>query len=392
MSVDETRMTRGTRTAPHGPDFPVGPRGPRHARRRRRRRVVALILALLMVAPTVSYVNALTYPGNATWQVRTVDWIRNNNGSAVVNAVENWYYTLHQPAAGPPDPATLPQVPGGVTTAGPAPLPLLPGAKPLPGEGAWAPGRIGADGRPLLYRGYLRPDPKHLSVVVGVAWMRAGGTVGHLVAGTTEPGGRSWPEGSQVPSADVPGLVATFNSGFKLRDISGGFYADGRTARPLVNGQASLVIDRQGNVSVGQWGRDFSMNPNVAAVRQNLALVVNGGEPVPGLNANTHGRWGNAKNQYQYTWRSGVGTDAAGNLIYVAGAGMNLTTLATSMVHAGIVRGMQLDIHPGMASFASWLPSTAATPAPTKLLPAMSQPADRYLLPDQRDFIYLTVR
>jgi hypothetical protein len=71
---------------------------------------------------------------------------------------------------------------------------------------------------------------------------------------------------------------------------------------------------------------------------------------------------------------------------------MNLTTLATAMADAGIVRGMQLDIHPGMDSFSSWRPAAGATSLPTKLLPAMTRPADRYLVPDQRDFFYLTVR
>jgi hypothetical protein len=263
----------------------------------------------------------------------------------------------------------------------------------MPGEATWAPGRIGAAGLPLLYSGYIRPDPAHASVVVGVAWMRADGTVGHLIAGTREPGGSGWPGGAQIAPADVPKLLASFNSGFRMRDITGGYYAAGRTARPLVNGQASLVVDRQGRITIGQWGRDVSMNPGIAAVRQNLALVVDGGEPVPGLTSNAHGRWGSPKNQYQYTWRSGAGLDRAGNLIYVAGSNLDLSMLATSMTAAGIVRGMQLDIHPGTSSFSSWTPQPGGgSSIPAKLLPGMTEPADRYLIPDQRDFIYLTVR
>lgn len=255
------------------------------------------------------------------------------------------------------------------------------------------PGRLGPDGGPLLYSGYLRPDPAYPSVVAGVVWIRAGGSVAHLVAGTREPGGAGWPGNAQVPPSAVPNLLATFNSGFQMRDITGGFYENGRTARPLVAGQASLVIDQNGNATVAEWGRDVSMSPNIAAVRQNLALVVDAGTPVPGLAANAHGRWGNAKNQYQYTWRSGAGIDASGNLIYVAGSGMDLKTLASALVGAGAVRGMQLDIHDGMASFASWKPDPATgANTPTKLLPAMSRPADRYLIPDQRDFFYLSVR
>jgi hypothetical protein len=152
-----------------------------------------------------------------------------------------------------------------------------------------------------------------------------------------------------------------------------------------------VVIDDQGHVTVGQWDRDASMTSHVVAVRQNLALVVDGGRAVSGLAANANGRWGSSRNQFQYTWRSGLGSDARGNLVYVAGDGLTLQTLADAMVDAGIQRGMELDIHPGMESFASWAPAGSSS-TPTKLLPAMRRPADRYLTVDQRDFFYLTLR
>jgi hypothetical protein len=221
--------------------------------------------------------------------------------------------------------------------------------------------------------------------------MRTTDTALHLVAGTKQPGGTGWPDGARVPSADVPALVSTFNSGWKFKDITGGFYLDGRTGHALRDGQASVVIDDQGHVTVGQWGRDVAMSAHVVAVRQNLSLVVDGGRPVTGLSANANGRWGSPRNQFQYTWRSGLGTDAQGNLVYVAGDGLTLQTLGDAMVDAGIQRGMELDIHHGKASFSSWAPAGHSM-TPTKLLPAMRGPADRYLSVDQRDFFYLTLR
>jgi hypothetical protein len=358
--------------------------------------VAALVIAVLLIVPAVSYVRALTAPGSATWQMRTVDWIRNQHGNALVNAIENWYYTRHKPPAGPPPVATLPRIhPPSRPPAGPAPAPLprLRGVPPLPGESTWLAGRTGPGGSPLIYTGFLRPDPAHLSIVVGVAWIRARGTVVHLVAGTTQPGGSGWPGHADVPAADVPGLVATFNSGFKLQDTAGGFYQAGRSSRPLVSGEASFVINRDGTVTIGSWGRDVSMTRAVTAVRQNLALVVDHGKPVPGLATNANGRWGTPRNQFQYTWRSAVGTDARGNLVYVAGDRLTLPMLARAMGDAGIVRGMQLDIHPGMASFSSWEPAGGRSKVrPTKLLPTMPRPASRYLVPDQRDFFYVTAR
>ena len=212
-----------------------------------------------------------------------------------------------------------------------------------------------------------------------------------MVAGTTQPGGNGRAGNAQVPPAAVPNLVAVFNSGFKLNDITGGYYSHGRTAKALRTGQASLVVNDRGAITIGQWGRDITMNPHIASVRQNLALVVDHGRAADGLTVNADQRWGSAANQLQYTWRSGIGTDAAGNLIYVAGDKLTLATLAGALVDAGAVTGMQLDIHPGMAFYASWSPTGAQGAQPRKLLPTMPGAAHRYLAPDQRDFFYLTL-
>ncbi|MCW2690314.1 MAG: hypothetical protein JWR37_5204, partial [Mycobacterium sp.] len=241
------------------------------------------------------------------------------------------------------------------------------------------------------YTTFIRPDPQHASVVAGVAMLDQNVVRAHLVAGTKEPGGGAWPERAMVPDALRPTLLATFNSGFKFADTAGGFYADGRIGKPLKAGLASVVIDSVGAVSIGQWGRDVTMGTDVVAVRQNLDLVVDGGRPVAGLTGNPAGQWGSASNQFQFTWRSGIGVDAQGRLVYVGGDHLTLSTLAGAMVQAGIVRGMELDIHTGMVSFSSYRPDLAGV-APVKLLPTMTRPADRYLVPDQRDFFTITLR
>lgn len=377
---------------PERDDVPPG--GPPR-RRRPRRRLVLVAFALLMIVPLTSYTQALAAPGGGGWQVQSVEWVRDHGGAPLVNAIENWWYHRQAPSSAVPAAGTVPQAPPGRAAADPAaPAPLTPlaGAPAVAGEGRWLPGRSDANGTPAVYTTFIRPDPAHAGVVAGVAWIRTDATAAHLVAGLQQPGGTGWPGGAQVPAADVPGLVATFNSGWKYRDIDGGFFLDGRTGRPLTDGQASVVIDDRGQITVGQWGRDVTMTSHVRAVRQNLALVVDQGRPVPGLASNGGGQWGSSYNQLQYTWRSGLGTDAAGNLIYVAGNGLTLRTLGDAMVQAGIQRGMELDIHPRMVAFSSWQPGPGGTVTPTQLLPDLPVPADRYLAPDQRDFFYLTLR
>jgi hypothetical protein len=393
MRSDETRRVQApaqTQSRAHRP----------HRRRpgRARRRVVgvALTLVVVLLAPGISYAQALTYPGDATWQMRSVEWMRDHGGSPLVDRVENWYYTTNRPTGSAPATFAPPHTAGaGVASrsplASPAPAPLLAGHSRILGEGTWVPGRLDPGGAPAIYTSFFRPDPQYPSVVAGVAWIRARSTIAHLVGGTREPGGHLWPGGAQVDRGDVTKLVATFNSGWKMSDTRGGFYLAGASVGQLRAGQGSLVIDDSGAATVGQWARDVRITPHVVAVRQNLALIVDHGRPVAGLAANSGRRWGSYENQHQYTWRSGVGVDAAGDLIYVAGADLTLPTLALALADAGVVRAMELDIHSALVSFASWTPSVPGHVVPTKLLPGMERPAGRYLSADQRDFFYLTL-
>jgi hypothetical protein len=362
-------------------------------RRRKRLRRALIVFVLLIIYPGVTYVQALTAPGAATFAARTADWARQMGAGPVVNAVENWYYTRHPPANGAPDANALPApvappAPSDNTANAPAALPAGPGAPR--GEGVWVPGARMAGGQPADYTTFVRPDPDHASVVAAVVAFDQKWTDLHLIAGTKEPGGH-WPEGAQVPGALRSSLLATFNSGFKFRDTSGGFYADGQYGIPLKNGMASLVIDKSGVATVALWGRDARMTPDIAAVRQNLELIVDGGKPVPGLSGNPAGQWGSAKNQFQFTWRSGVGVDARGRLVYVAGDQLTLTALANALSAAGAVRGMELDIHGGMVSANLFRPDIAGS-SPKTLTQDMPTAPDRYLAADQRDFFAVTAR
>ncbi|MGV8846435.1 hypothetical protein [Tessaracoccus sp.] len=365
-------------------------------------KIVAWVLVLLMIIPGISYAQALTAPGYATWQDRSVGWVRDNGGAPLVDAIENWWYTRHPPADTAPPLSSLPNQARqfgsakrpptsnpNATGSAPVAVPALVGVNPLPGEGNWSVDATGKDGKPVLYTTFLRPDPGRASVVAGAAWIPAGSTSAHLVPGTAQPVG--WSGSAAIPASDMSSLVATFNSGWKFKDTGGGFFLHGREQPALRDGFASVVINTEGQVTVGQWGRDVSMGPDVVAVRQNLHLIVEAGAPVAGLESNGNGAWGSAKNQLQFTWRSGLGTDAAGDLIYVAGDNLTLQTLATAMSDAGIQTGMQLDIHDKKVNFATWTHTAGRPAVATNLLPDMTASPTRYVAADQRDFFYLTL-
>jgi hypothetical protein len=353
----------------------------------------ALAMVGVLAWPTSSYVEALTYPGQASFPVRTVEWVRDHGGGPLVDLLETWWYS-EPPSAAAPDGSALP--PAAPATRGrpedPAPIPVIAPLTPLRGEGRWAVIRKTTAGTAALSTTFERPDPGHPSIVVGVARLDQRATRLRLIAGTTQPDKTHWQTGAQVPPDARDRLAATFNSGFKLADAHGGSLIDGHAVGALRVGAATVAIRGDGHATVGQWGRDFGAAPDVVAVRQNLDLVVDQGKPVAALADNTGNRWGTTRNQTQYTWRSGLGVDGTGNLLYVGGASLNLTTLAHALVQAGAIRGMQLDIHTEMVDFYSYPVGAARVATGMKLLPDMAGSVNRYLVPDQRDFFAATLR
>jgi len=376
----------------------------RRPRRRRVRRVVALVVGALLVVVLWSLGHAVLVSNGDPVSANATEWARGHSLGWLVDGVEHWWYSHHQPPKGG-------RPKGGIARVAPAvPLPAAVPAsgnsvaldksvcptviKPfasgtLTGEGAWV--DVGRTKGAVCFA-YLRPDPVHTSVLVGVAWMNMSVLTATLHNGTSVPGGGPWRAGPTISPSDYGRVAAAFNSGFVLDSSRGGYFTEGRTVRSLVNGRASLVIYADGHVDVGMWGRDDQFGPNVASVRQNLDLIVDGGQLVAGLSDANSNQWGATLGNRVYSWRSGVGIDAHHNLIYVAGPGLNVATLAAVLERAGCVRAMELDINPDWVSLMTYTGSPPATITPTKLLSNMQRPSDRYLHSNTRDFIELDTR
>jgi Phosphodiester glycosidase len=148
------------------------------------------------------------------------------------------------------------------------------------------------------------------------------------LSGSISPGDGPWTYTAPVLPAQAQTLVCAFNGGFQMADAHGGYYTEGRVIVPLVSGAASLVITQDGTVTVGEWGRDLTMTPDVIAVRQNLTLLVDNGAPVPGLDPNDTSAWGSALGGVPQVYRSGAGVTADGALVYVSGPSLNVPQLA----------------------------------------------------------------
>ncbi len=367
--------------------------------------VAAGIFVLALAAPSWSLGHALTRNSTDPVGARAVEWARSHHFGGIVTLAERQWYSHHQPPVGgtpkggipsPPqlalsrsEPSTTAASP--TTTTTPARIaPLV--ANPLPGEGKWRPFGRAVDGTPAVWVTYLRPDATHTSLVAGVARLDMTRLTATLHAGTDLPGHGPWTQPPRIDPSRYPYVVAAFNSGFRLDSSRGGYYDDHRMLQPLVSGAASLVIYRDGRVDVGAWGRDDHMSASVVSVRQNLRLLVDGGNLVPGLaNANTQA-WGGTVGNAIYVWRSGVGIDAHGNLIYVGGPGLNVASLAELLHRAGCVRAMELDINTWWVSFTGYAPDGHGGVQAANLLPSMVRAPNRYLVTGTRDFFEIDAK
>lgn len=366
------------------------------------------ILGLFITVSSWSYVESVTAPGKTdSLGIRSVEWLRDNRMGWFVNSVERWWYTGFgkPPEGGDPDrdiqiagaasdtPTTegADRVDGSQPSDAPDHTPppqrmISPVAEPMPGEGEWQPVGEPVGGIPGMYATQIRPDAIHTSILGLAVWMDPKLVRFQLHPGSTEPGG-TWSVPPLIAPDQYDGLMAAFNSGFKLNESQGGFYMDGREAIPLRAGQATMVIRDDGTMGVGQWGRDYQMGPDIVAARQNLALIVDDGAPVPGLENDAAGKWGNTLGGDVLVWRSGVGETADGAIVYVTSDGLTAVSLADMLVRAGAVRGMELDINHAWTQFNIYATNEAGEIKGTKGLPDMMKGGDRYLSTESRDFV-----
>ena len=374
----------------------AAPHSPRREALHRLRRI-ALVAALAALIPAAfSYVRMMSEASNSSLGIRSVEWLRDHGAAKLVASVESAYYSLTAPSKGGPTLKTLPQV-GYGTAAEQAhakrlaaqrlaiaerPHRVAPTIHPaLAGEGTWRATRPGLGADPPLLITTLRNQPEYPRVVAGIAWINTKRTTITLNPGRLEPS-VPIPRGSMdVPQTSRSRLLATFNSGFKLSDAHGGFVLDGHTYATMQDGQATLVGYRDGRVDVVDWQYRARAPSSVSFARQNLPLIVDEGRPSPNID---NGEWGATVGNAVLVWRSGIGVDRHGNLIYAAGPDQSAASLAGTLAHAGAVRAMELDINSYWVSFITY--GTPGAESPTNLLRGMERPATRYLSPDDRDF------
>ncbi|MGZ4481103.1 MAG: phosphodiester glycosidase family protein, partial [Gaiellales bacterium] len=244
-------------------------------------------------------------------------------------------------------------------------------------------------GPPAVFLTTFSPDPADPSTIAYAAWFRSDRTQLALYPGYKGPGPSALPRGPEmVPPAARSRLLATFNSGFYEADSPGGFYVHGELFHPMIRGLATVVQYRDGRVDVARWRGGPRPRSDIVVARQNMPLFVVAGRPNPSLDVSE--RWGVTLHGAPAVWRTALGVDRRGNLIYVAAANQTAPSLAQLLIRVGAVRGMQLDINPEWPILVTYGGRGAS--APKLFVPNPNQIPNRFLYSSTKDFFAIYTR
>jgi hypothetical protein len=362
-----------------------------------RRWIVLGVLTTVLLAVLyfgISFASYMLEPTSETFAERSAEWVRDDVpfGNSIIDTAER--YTASAPRRGGPELKRLPQVglrPAPVMKRAKraiyTPPPIKPGfAKPLPGEGVWRRTSAHVDGAPPVLVTAYRPSTAYPSIVAYVLWIDHTRTDLAYYPGRYEPPNAVDRGPMMIPVDQRYRLLAAFNGGFTHVDTDNGSAVNGHTNEPLIDGNATLVGYRDGRVNIVKWSGGPNGPPDVAWARQSLTPILWNGKPNPELNADPNSvQWGYTLGGVTFTPRTAVGIDAHGNVMFVVASEATVISLAQILEHIGAIRGMEFDINPAWHTLITYSHEDGLRP--TMVEPQPQQSPDRYLTPDDRDFM-----
>ena len=239
-----------------------------------------------------------------------------------------------------------------------------------------------------VYTTSFSPFASYPGVTAYASWIRTSGTDLALYPGYEGPGVTTLPRGPEmVPPSATPRLLATFNSGFYEQDGPAGFYVNHTLYFPMVRGLATVVRYTNGTVDIIDWTGATRPGSDIVMARQNLPLLVNNARVVPGAADNA--AWGLTLHGAPAVWRTALGVDAQGNLVYAAVADVTAEQLAQTMLELHVVRAMELDINPEWPIFVTY--AGAGARGPSLDVPNPNQIPNRFLYASTKDFFAVFV-
>ncbi|HEX8923635.1 MAG TPA: phosphodiester glycosidase family protein [Patescibacteria group bacterium] len=250
------------------------------------------------------------------------------------------------------------------------------------------------NGEKIIQTASYNPDPTRPYALVHLIKIESNKVYLRAVAGKKEPASEVGKPGTGVIPDEIKqnkNLVAAFNGGFQYRDGQYGMVVENETYLPLRAGLATLLVSKENKVSIEDYEGGYSRDKYILA-RQNGEMLLKNGTVIPSSSDKLAKIWGRTITSSMYTWRSGVGVDSQGNLIYAAGSALIPETLGESLRAAGAVNAMQLDINPYWVRFSVFKPLENNTYEHQSLFPKMFDGGKDFLNGYQKDFFYVYLR
>jgi hypothetical protein len=208
-----------------------------------------------------------------------------------------------------------------------------------------------------------------------------------LHTGVNDGGASGWRYGDRITRREIHLLIAAFNGGFKLTYPDVGFVSGRHVAVPLKSGLASIVTYTDGTTDIGAWHAGLpTSHKRVFSVLQNQRLLVDHGVTAASAATCIETCWGETLGAHKRVARSGLGITADGELVWAAGEHLLPADLAKTLISAGAVRAIELDINPFWVAGYLYLHHRSG-PSPVPVVPGQHGIEGELLEPDNRDFL-----
>lgn len=280
------------------------------------------------------------------------------------------------------------------------PIPVNQTFQSLSGEGIW--NNLASAAFPnteVMADTFVRPDSQRSFSIVSIVQINTKLLGIGSVAGIKEPGGSLKNFGTGVIPQNVldnGNLIAAFNGGFLYNDGKYGMIVGDKTYVPLKIDAGTLVAYTDGSVKILNYTGD-NLGKNVVFARQNGPLIIDNNEEIilsPSDYKIVRGRIFNGKKVLPngtFTWRSGIGINKNGNLLYAVGNNLSPNSLTDALYLAGAESAIQLDINPSHVHFYVFNKTSGGAYNAiflNKELERLNRSA-QYLTGSPRDFFYL---
>jgi hypothetical protein len=208
-----------------------------------------------------------------------------------------------------------------------------------------------------------------------------------LHSGVNDGGASGSRYGDRITPREIHLLIAAFNGGFKLTYHDVGFMSGRHVTVPLKAGLASVVTYTDGTTDIGAWHMGFPLsNKRVFSVLENQRLLVDHGITAASASNCIETCWGETLGAHRRVARSGLGIAADGQLVWAAGEHLLPADLAKTLVRAGAVRAIELDINPYWVAGYLYVHHRSG-PSPVPVVPGQHGIEGELLEPDNRDFL-----